>query len=689
MISRQNESLADARTSPDRLDHVTNKDIIDIFDDNFILSDSKSFNQDSSSHNENRLNFQPDASHPKNKLERDTKAYNSPKRHKENRHFPPNPLMVPQMNYMQTPYMQMPNQPYVNMMQPQGYVYPLNDSGYRRVNQYQNSNNYYQYDSYNNQQQGTFAVKNNVNNSNQKPKRGDDIQRKESKDNNTLQQNQQQSYKKEKKQDKLSSDGESLSGDQKNSVLDPEEFENLIKNAPKLAKDQTGCRMLQKEIETEDPVVVGRIFDNIIQDFGQLMIDPFGNYLCQKITEMCDNSQMKQIIQSVSNELPEICYNPHGTRAVQKLIEVIKEQELIEMLIESLSKDVVGLVKDNNGNHVIQKCLTSMSDRNKQFIYDSIVNNCIDIATHKHGCCVIQRCLDHASKKQKAELCKVVSENAYELVKDQYGNYVVQYVLELKDTDQKTRQRIADELSTDIVELSKQKFSSNVVEKCLQSGIGSIREHFLNLMMSDDTLIEVVCDKFANYVLQRFLANADEDERNGILQTVVNNYETIKNDPFGSKIYSKICKNYNLNDETGSIPNHSLSPLISENSKQSTTAKSDTNIRHTNNGGLKRQHHNRKDDKRGNFNNDGGNRSRRYSHSNQQNNMQKGGPYPRQNNMMPNQAMYAPMRNDMMQQGNYGPGMMQPGFFMAQPQMYNQYYNYPASQQGMYYPKIY
>jgi len=40
--------------------------------------------------------------------------------------------------------------------------------------------------------------------------------------------------------------------------------------------------MLQKEIETEDPVVVGRIFDNIIQDFGQLMIDPFGNYLCQK-----------------------------------------------------------------------------------------------------------------------------------------------------------------------------------------------------------------------------------------------------------------------------------------------------------------------------------------------------------------------------------------------------------------------
>lgn len=74
---------------------------------------------------------------------------------------------------------------------------------------------------------------------------------------------------------------------------------------------------------------------------------------------------------------------------------------------------------------MVQKCLTSMSDQNKQFIYDSIIANCVDIATHKHGCCVIQRCLDHASRKQKADLAQVVAENALELVKDQYGNYVV------------------------------------------------------------------------------------------------------------------------------------------------------------------------------------------------------------------------------------------------------------------------
>lgn len=72
-------------------------------------------------------------------------------------------------------------------------------------------------------------------------------------------------------------------------------------------------------------------------------------------------------------------------------------------------------------------------------------------------------------------------------------------MFELKDTDPKTKQKIADELTQDIVELSKQKFSSNVVEKILQSGISSFRGHFMELLAGDETLVEVVCDKFANY----------------------------------------------------------------------------------------------------------------------------------------------------------------------------------------------
>lgn len=42
----------------------------------------------------------------------------------------------------------------------------------------------------------------------------------------------------------------------------------------------------------------------------------------------------------------------------------------------------------------------------------------------------------------------------------------------------------------------------------------------MELLTNNDTLVEIICDKFANYVLQRFLVNANEEERANILQVM-------------------------------------------------------------------------------------------------------------------------------------------------------------------------
>lgn len=59
-----------------------------------------------------------------------------------------------------------------------------------------------------------------------------------------------------------------------------------------------------------------------------------------------------------------------------------------------------------------------------------------------------------------------IVENTQEIVRDQYGNYVIQYVIELKDLN--TNGRIVDRLKGTILELSNEKFSSNVIEKVHQ-----------------------------------------------------------------------------------------------------------------------------------------------------------------------------------------------------------------------------
>lgn len=45
------------------------------------------------------------------------------------------------------------------------------------------------------------------------------------------------------------------------------------------------------------------------------------------------------------------------TRAVQKLIESLRTREEIQLVVEALRPGFLELIKDPNGNHVVQRCL--------------------------------------------------------------------------------------------------------------------------------------------------------------------------------------------------------------------------------------------------------------------------------------------------------------------------------------------
>lgn len=59
-------------------------------------------------------------------------------------------------------------------------------------------------------------------------------------------------------------------------------------------------------------------------------------------------------------------------------------------------------------------------------------------------------------------------------LQDPFGNYVVQYVLELGHPE--ATERIMEKLTGHYSDLAQQKFSSNVVEKCLKLGGPSLAE---------------------------------------------------------------------------------------------------------------------------------------------------------------------------------------------------------------------
>ena len=83
---------------------------------------------------------------------------------------------------------------------------------------------------------------------------------------------------------------------------------------------------------------------------------------------------------------------------------------------------VVSLIKDLNGNHVVQRCLQRLGPEDSQFIYEAAGQHCVEIATHRHGCCVLQRCIDFATPHQKKTLVEKIASHA--LVLSQVGGWL-------------------------------------------------------------------------------------------------------------------------------------------------------------------------------------------------------------------------------------------------------------------------
>lgn len=287
--------------------------------------------------------------------------------------------------------------------------------------------------------------------------------------------------------------------------LSPEDQE-VMANAYEMAKDQMGCRVLQRKLETNDEFITRIVFSQTLLHFPELMVHPFGNYLCQKLVEVCSESQLKMLLDLVAPQLFELSLDPHGTRVVQKVIEVFGQVECIGMVAGALMGHTKELITDLNGNHVIQRFLTACSPALNQFIYDSVCSNVVAVATNRHGCCVLQRCIDSASEYQREALVTCIVDSAVELVQDAYGNYAVQYILDLNLPQVNARLGLI--FTQQIVSLSEQKFSSNVIEKCLQQNQPDIQEAMIREIAKSRNIALMIVDQYANYVVQRALTLA-------------------------------------------------------------------------------------------------------------------------------------------------------------------------------------
>ncbi|XP_023515681.1 putative pumilio homolog 8, chloroplastic [Cucurbita pepo subsp. pepo] len=279
-----------------------------------------------------------------------------------------------------------------------------------------------------------------------------------------------------------------------------------------MAKDQHGCRFLQRMFTEGTKEDIEMIFGEIIHHVSELMIDPFGNYLIQKLLGVCDEDQRLQILYKINRpgELIRISCNMHGTRAVQKLIETLKTPEQFSMVVSLLKTGIVILMKNVNGNHVAQHCLQYLMPDYIGFLFDAAIKSCVEVATDRHGCCVLQKCLSVSDARYRDRLLSEVVRNALVLSQDQYGNYVVQFSLELGRCPTSipwVTPGIFKRLEGHFADLSIQKYSSNVVEKCAYTGEDYLFK-IIDELINDERFSQIMLNPYGNYAVQAVLARS-------------------------------------------------------------------------------------------------------------------------------------------------------------------------------------
>ncbi|KAG0333260.1 mRNA binding protein puf3 [Podila horticola] len=334
------------------------------------------------------------------------------------------------------------------------------------------------------------------------------------------------------------------------------ELKDIAGSVVEFSGDQHGSRFIQQKLETASEEEKEMVFEEIMPHALQLMTDVFGNYVIQKFFEHGRQDHKTALAKQMEGHVLSLALQMYGCRVVQKGLEhVLSDQQAI--LVKELDGHVLKCVKDQNGNHVIQKAIECVPMKHIQFIINSFTGQVYSLATHPYGCRVIQRMFEHCADT-KTPLMDELHRYIPNLVQDQYGNYVIQHILERGKPSEKSL--VVSKVVGQVLSLSKHKFASNVVEKCVAYGSKSDRQKLIEEVITtkpDGTspLVFMMKDQFANYVVQKMLDVVDGEQRDILVAKIKPHLGSLKKYTYGKHLITKVERLMALQEAPSSVDN--------------------------------------------------------------------------------------------------------------------------------------
>ena len=324
-------------------------------------------------------------------------------------------------------------------------------------------------------------------------------------------------------------------------------FSNLLSSI----SDQIKSRQLQSLLEEkkDDINFLSKFFEKIKLNLPSLTKHQFGNYVIQKYFEILLNKNIKILLKkfflSIADNLYEISIDNYGSRFFQNSLDKLKDgkysiidsNEINNIFKNLIENNIMKLCNHKDGNFVFQKINKIFPKNKNNFIYESLIIHACEISQLTQGAAIMKNSIEIANEKQKEKLILKILDNIDILINSQFGNFTLQIITDLKEY--KYNKIVYDYIKNNVLDLSKKKFSSNVIDKCI------IKNYDLSIDLAkfiiDNKFIgEMIVDQYANYTVQKILKIVDMEYYQKCVNQIKPMLDILLKTQKGSKVYEKL-----------------------------------------------------------------------------------------------------------------------------------------------------
>jgi hypothetical protein len=167
--------------------------------------------------------------------------------------------------------------------------------------------------------------------------------------------------------------------------------------------DQVMSRFMQRKISCGKHTDLDAIYNDLFPHILRLSDDNFGNYVVQELIKKCSYKRRVELSLQLKTHIVRLSQQISGCRVVQRLLVEMSDPSTRDWILEELLVDIVPLMMNQNGNHVIQKLIQKSSTRTAGYIFNAVRKHIYPLAVHCYGCRVIQSLLDKVDAEAKRE----------------------------------------------------------------------------------------------------------------------------------------------------------------------------------------------------------------------------------------------------------------------------------------------